>query len=185
LRKELIENLVRECESSFGKCRVPIDETELEKHFKAQRYSEMVSLIRRQLCLDIRVMLALVNSGGKPNSPAWVVSPSPMPMIGTKSFENALITLYLRKSFLHEAGFDTVAAGIAHEFSHVILNSLHHRLKKQEEFVDLTAMFLGFKDFFLTGAVVVKRHAGWTETAQFSYLSPEEISYAVTFMTCR
>ncbi len=185
MRKQLIEGWIKDIESSFGRCRPPISEDVLEGHFVARDYTSMVAEIRRTLALDLRVILGLVNSGGEAEDvPAWIDLPVVMPMFGTQRFRETVVTLYLRKSFLQEACFPAVVAAIAHEFSHVVLNSVHHPLRGQEEVVDLTAMILGFRDFFLTSDTTKFRYGSF-ETTKVGYLTMEEKSYAASYMTYR
>jgi hypothetical protein len=89
----------------------------------------------------------------------------------------------LRKSFLRETSFEPVVLAIAHELSHIILDAIRHELRKQEEAVDLSAMLLGFRDFYVTGCKDTISQGNQMIIARLSYLTEEEVLYASQFMT--
>ena len=155
----------------------------------------MLYQVKSTLHLDIKLALGLVNSGGPKNAPAWVEMPSLMPLVGTPAFRALTVPVYIRKSFIEESLFEQVVLAMAHELCHVVLNATSHPLRQQEEAVDLTAMLLGFRDFYVTGcqrrvemyvphpheAVWEKRHI----TYSHGYLTIEEVGYAAEYMTYR
>lgn len=114
----------------------------------------MLRMVRESLRLDMQLRIAYVNSGGPKSAPAWVHAPVPMPMYGTQEFRNTKVTVYIRKAFIEEAPFSALVCAMSHELSHVVLNSMGHSLRTQEEAVDLTAMILGYRDFFLDKVVI-------------------------------
>ena len=59
--------------------------------------------------------------------------------------------MFIKKSFLDEDRFEQVVMAIAHELSHIVLHGLNHPLRECEVAVDLTAMILGYRDFYLDG----------------------------------
>jgi hypothetical protein len=194
MRQALVESYINQLRASFGRLRTPVTEEELRALYDTGDYAGMVSHIQRTLRLDVTMRLGLVNKGG-PNAPAWVEAPVPMPMYGTAEFRQLIITMYLRKAFLARGSFDEVVMAIAHELCHVVLDAIAHPLQNQEEAVDLTAMLLGFRDFYVTGCRSVRRKilspaerlAGY-EVYQISsqgYLTQEEVSHAATYMTYR
>lgn len=194
MRQALVESYIDRLRASFGKLRRPVAEEELRALYDAKDYSGMVYYVQTALHLDLTVRLGLVNKGG-PNAPAWINGSVPMPMYGTAAFRQEVVTMYIRKTFLAEVPFDTVVTAIAHELCHVVLNATGHPLREQEEAVDLTAMLLGFRDFYVTGCRVVRRQqlpladrlasyqAYWVSSV--GYLTQEEISHAATYMTYR
>jgi hypothetical protein len=96
-------------------------------------------------------------------------------MIAGEAFTT--IKLFIRKSFLWENDYDTIAVVIAHELSHVVLNSIHHPLRTEEKAVDLTAMLLGFSKLYLTGSD--KTHSPYTtKRIKVGYLSRDELRAA-------
>lgn len=202
MRTEMIRSYVDQLSKTFGKVRAPVDDEDLLRLFKAKDYTGMVGFIRKSMNLQCRIRLGVVNSGG-PSAPAWVQIPSFMPLAGTKEFKNLLITMYLRRNFAVEGSFEQVVSVIAHELSHIVLDSLFHQLSKMEEAVDLTAMMLGYRDFYLTSRHCVSLGSdtvlGNFQTlfskifgdgpkeelmiSQVGYLSLEEIRYAANYMS--
>lgn len=192
MRQALVESYIDRLRVSFGQIRTPIAEERLRALYDAKDYGRMVYHIQTALRLDLTVRLGLVNKGG-PNAPAWISGSVPMPMYGTEAFRQEVVTMYIRKSFLAEVLFDTVVMAIAHELCHVVLNATGHPLREQEEAVDLAAMLLGFRDFYVTGCRTVRKQqvsramklAGYDayEVSSVSYLTQEEISHAATYMT--
>jgi hypothetical protein len=154
----------------------------------------MVKLVRDGLGLDLRVRVGLVNQGGPDGAPAWVSCPKPLPQYGTPEFKRTLVTIFLRKSFLAENKFEAVVMAIAHEFSHIVLFGIKHPLEEDEVAVDLTAMLLGYRDFYSAGSQYreVRPKSLWQRFVQslqkrrtyqsLGYLSPEEVRYAAVIM---
>ena len=95
------------------------------------------------------------------------------------------VTVYLRKSFLQRAPFETVVMGLAHEFCHLVLDSTGNPLRRSEVAVDLTAMLLGFRDFFVTGCTYCYSVEGEEYREMVGYLSRDELLYAAQAMTYR
>jgi len=177
VRKDLIESYIRQLRNSFGLKR-PIGDEKLYALHQAKDYHGMVGVIMTALAIDFKVKLGLVNSGG-PNAPAWIEKPAQFPPFFSPKFKEVEVTMYLRKTFLAEVGFETVVVAISHELSHVVLDSTASPLREHEEAVDLTAMLLGFRDFYVTGSIVKRKN----EDYLLGYLSPEELSHAAWFMT--
>jgi hypothetical protein len=195
MRQALIESYINQLRTSFGRLRTPVAEDELRALYDNKDYAGMVGHIQKTLRLDLTMRLGLVNQGGPVGCPAWIVAPVPMPMYGTQEFRRLTITMYLRKAFLARVSFDEVVMVIAHELCHVVLNATTHPLRRQEEAVDLTAMLLGFRDFYVTGCRTVRRQvlspaeqrAGYEghEIRSQGYLTQEEVGHAATYMTYR
>jgi hypothetical protein len=101
-----------------------------------------------------------------------------MPPYGSKEFREMRVDMYLRRSFLEESEYDHIAIVIAHELSHLILNSIAHPLQYCEKAVDLTAMLLGFRHLYISGSQ--KEHHLWRsmEICQIGYLTPQEVRRA-------
>lgn len=177
MRKILVQNFIRELRDSFG-LKSPVDEKELFGHYQAKDYHGMAGVIMKALAVDLKVNLGLVNKGG-PNAPAWLKRPNLLPPIFSPQFKKTEVTIYLRKTFISNVGFETVVLALAHEFSHIVLDSTHHKLRRHEEAVDLTAMLLGFRDYYVTGSATHLANGVY----RIGYLTEEEISYAAWFMT--
>lgn len=193
MRKDLVESYLDKLLASFGPVRPPIVEERLQALYDAKDYAGMVRHIQDVLCLDVGIRLGLVNSGG-PNAPAWVSRIKPMPMFGTWSFSQLTVTMYLRKSFLKDGYFEEIVCAIAHELCHILLDAIAHSLRDQEEAVDLAAMLLGFRDFYVTGCHSVQDISSPDDILSginvyqariHSYLTREEIGHAATYMTFR
>lgn len=194
MRKQLIESYINRLRASFGPMRAPVKEEQLKTLHDAKDYAGMLLHVQSSLQLDMKLFIGLVNKGGPPAAPAWAEVPTVMPLIGTPAFRQSSVTVYLRKTFLAEATFETVVMAVAHELSHVVLNSTWHSLRKEEEAVDLTAMLFGFRDFYVTGCrsngTIEMRAPTDTENGyikvsanHYGYLSREEVGYAAEYMT--
>jgi hypothetical protein len=185
MRQALIESWIDALRASFGSAKAPLAEEELRTLYDARDYAGMVLYIQNVLRLDMKVLLGLVNKGG-PDAPAWVRLPSIMPLYGTSAFRQTTIVFHLRKSFLHKGNFETTVLAIAHELCHVLLDATWHPLRRQEEAVDLTAMLLGFRDFYVTGCQSsVALDADSYRLTHTGYLTPEEVGHAAIYMTFR
>ncbi len=133
----------------------------------------MVALARGHFGLPISLRLGHVKSGGPRGAPAWVEMPSPMPAVGTMEFRKLRLTIYIREQFLNSASAEMLTAVIAHEISHILLDSGAHKLRREEEAVDLTAMIFGFGEAY--GVFGLRQPF----SQQLSYLNSAEIAYAV------
>lgn len=114
MRKELIESYIDSLRTSLGPVRQPVAEESLRFLHDKKDYAGMAGLIKGNFRLDTRIRLGLVKKGG-PDAPAWVIKPMNMPLFGTASFRQLVITMYLRKSFLEIGCFEEVVCAIAHE----------------------------------------------------------------------
>jgi len=99
--------------------------------------------------------------------------PARMPPFGSAEFKRTKVTMFLRKQFVTAGTYQMLAAAVAHELSHVVLNSIGHPLRTEEEAVDLTAMILGYRDIYVETAFV-----GDQRRQQLGYLSSDEVRYA-------
>ena len=101
----------------------------------------------------------MYRSGAPVEAPAWVIPPYIVPMYGTPQFSEALFHMGFQASFVNEDSFATLVFAIAHELSHIVLNSVAHSLRRDEKAVDLTAMHFGFAEVYAEGKtrVVEKR----------------------------
>jgi hypothetical protein len=177
MRTQMIESHIGQLKGSFG-FKKPIEDPRLRDLYRGKDYLGMAGVMMSIFNIDLKLKLGLVNSGG-PNAPAWVNKPKRFPYLFSPQYRNTEVTVYLRKSFLAEVNFESTVLALAHEFSHIVLDSVNHPLKKHEEAVDLTAMLLGFRDIYVTGSVIRKNDV----EHQFGYLSLEEVKYAASYMT--
>jgi hypothetical protein len=157
----------------------PVPTGPLKALHAANDYKGMVQLIKKAMNIaDVTFLVFWVTEGaaqrdGNKIAPAWILLPKlpdRLPFYGTKEFKETSLKIYFRKSFLKRQRYDQVAIMIAHELSHVVLDSIRHPLFREEKAVDLTAMLLGFRKLYLSGA--------HTETSQLGYLSEAEVRLA-------
>lgn len=170
MRRAEILRWIWQLESSFGTVRPAIEAASLLERYQLKDYSGMLARIAASMNLRVKLRIGYVNSGGPPGAPAWVEMPIPTPRYGSPEFHAFRFTVYIRKEAISQYPFEFVVAAMAHELSHILLNSTGHPLQKQEEAVDLTAMLFGYGRYFLT------------VTEEFTicggYLSEEEIAFA-------
>ena len=186
MRKAMIDSFVSQLTTLLRGLRTPIKEDELQRLYDDRNYAGMVYVIQQVLGLDLKLELGLVRSGGPKNAPAWVELLKPMPVYGTLQFRQSTIQVFMRNSFLASVGFEVVVIAIAHELCHIVLSSIDSHLFMQEEAVDLSAMMLGFRDFYTT-ATGKKHYMGPPSNdifvERYGYLSADEIWYAAQLMT--
>jgi hypothetical protein len=150
----------------------------------AQDYKGMVQLIKKAMSIeDVTFLVFWVPEGAaqrkqQKDAPAWVQLPEELPFYGTKAFKETSLKMFFRKSFLEGHTYDQVAIVIAHELSHVVLDSIRHPLRREEKAVDLTAMLLGFRLLYLSGAHKEHRTSKSIQTETIGYLSPAEVQLA-------
>jgi hypothetical protein len=155
----------------------------LKSLHKARDYEGMVRLIRQSMNMQVRLTVGWVNSGGHKTkdgreAPAWIELPQRMPPYGTAAFHDLKLRMYLRKSFLAQSTFDEATVAIAHELSHVVLESIGHPLREEEKAVDLTAMLLGFRLLYKTACYRELHYQGGMTQKWFGYLNPKEVNAA-------
>jgi predicted SprT family Zn-dependent metalloprotease len=161
----------------------PISGWELKSLHEARDYVGMVRLVRKTMNVEVDLKVGLVNEGGPEDAVAWVYIPPDMPFYGTKEFSEMRITICLKKSLLKERTSDQVSIAIAHELSHVVLESINHPLRKCEKAVDLTAMLLGFGRLFETASHTKERVGNYIKSFDLGYLSEQEIQTANELLT--
>jgi hypothetical protein len=160
-------------------CVQPISSEPLRKLHAVQDYKGMVQLIKKAMNIaDVTFLVFWVNEAEKQknkerNDPAWIllpVLPDRLPFYGTKEFKKTSLKIFFRKSFLRTLAYDQVAIIIAHELSHVVLDSIRHPLFREEAAVDLTAMLLGFRRLYSSAA--------HTDTSRIGYLTQAQVHLA-------
>jgi hypothetical protein len=138
--------------------RQPIKPASLKALHKARNYEGMVQRIKKAMNVEVKLRVGWVNSGGQnKDAPAWVQLPHNMPPYGSTAFKDLTITIFIRKSFLERSKYDQAAITVAHELSHIVLESINHPLRREEKAVDLTAMLLGFRELYASGAHKAER----------------------------
>jgi hypothetical protein len=168
----------------------PVSTRDLKRLHRRRDYEGMVRLIRRGMNLDVRLTIGWVNSGGPKGfekAPAWVERPANMPRYGTPAFKDTTVTIFIRKGFLESSTYAQTAIAIAHELSHVVLDSIQHPLRKNEKAVDLTAMLLGFSRLYYSASYTLQsvdflNNPTWR---QLGYLTPFELRTASRILVPR
>src|SRR5258708_1966580 len=108
---------------AFGgvKAAIRTDDPELVTLHRQGDYPGMVRQIRNSMKMSLNIRLGIVRRDDEgPDAPAWINVPSKMPMYGTQDFNRARITIYIRRSFLIDAPFQTIVMAISHELSHIV-----------------------------------------------------------------
>jgi hypothetical protein len=157
MRKQMIEAYLAQLITSLGKPRSLVEESPLLRLYENKAYTAMILHIKKLFRLECGLKVGYVNNWPfktEPhikNAPACIKMPKVMPPYGTKAFKALQITMYIRKSFLERATFYELVIAIAHELSHIVLSAVGHSLRVEEPAVDLTAMLLGFSEFYKKG----------------------------------
>lgn len=195
-RAALIRSYVDVLISPLGgvKPAIRASHAELRSMHRAGDHAGIVGFVRKSMKLDTRIRLGRVNSGGPPGVPVWVEMPAKVPPFGTSMFAEATFTMYARKSFLRDASFEVLVAVTAHSMARIVLASIGNRLQGKDKAIDLAAMILGYREFFLDGSKksesgsgvfdllqnILREIAGSTSDrySVYGYLSPEETRFA-------
>jgi hypothetical protein len=82
------------------------------------------------------------------------------------------------KSFLAQSTYDQAPITIAHELCHVVLDAIRDPLRRCEKAVDLTAMLLGFRKLYASGAYQERRSRNGATIHMLSYLRAQEVEFA-------
>src|SRR3984893_6810730 len=165
-------------------CVPPIPVDALYSLHKAQDYKGMVQFIKKWMKIEgvtIRVVWVpdgAANSETQEDRPACVFLPPNMPFFGTKAFSEMTLEMRFRKSFLERSTYDQVAITMAHELSHVVLDSIAHPLRRVEKAVDLTAMLVGFRVLYQIACYKEFDSERIVTTKGLGYLSPAEVNLA-------
>jgi hypothetical protein len=143
----------------------------------------MVKLIKNTMNVETDIRIVWVpegaaNDGTAKDAPAWVSIPVEMPPYGSSAFRAMRLDIYLRRSFLEQSSYDQIAITVAHELSHIILDSIGHRLHRCEKAVDLTAMLLGFRKLYASASYKENRAGNTKKIQTLGYLSSHEVSQA-------
>jgi hypothetical protein len=157
----------------------PVDLAELERLHRARDHKAIVQIVKRLMNIEeITFKVFWVSDGAAqdPNlrdAPAWVKLPSEMPFYGSKEFRQMTIEIFFRKSFF-EQSYDRAILAVAHELSHVVLESIRHPLRKCEKAVDMTVMLLGFSRLYELACHKEQRIGNTLNIQTLGYLSRDE-----------
>lgn len=209
LRDKMIRSHLEVLRASMSQVTTQIQSPLLRQLYEAHDYTGVVKFVRDSMKLKLRLRVGLVNRGDDPSlpkkdAPAWVSLPVPMPPLNSREFEKTTATIFIRKSFLDCGRYESVIQAIAHEMAHIVLEGLRHPLRSEEPAVDLTAMWLGYRDIYVVGADYVevgaplrfsekliaefRRYRSGDQIRNYTslgYLSPEEVCFAARQMGWR
>jgi hypothetical protein len=159
----------------------PVDIAALRSLHAVQDHKGIVRLIKRLMNIEaVTFQIFWVPDGAaqdRKHAAAWVELPEEMPLYGSKEFNEMTIKMFFRRSFLRQA-YDEAAFVIAHEFSHVVLESIRHPLRKCEKAVDLTAMLLGFGRVYQSACYKETREGNRIKFRSMGYLSRDQVREA-------
>jgi hypothetical protein len=112
---------------------------------RKREFGGIIRLVRSMMNVDARITLHWTNNPpSNREAKAWIRLPNDMPKYGTQAFKDLKLDMFILKSFAHQSRCHEFIVVVAHEFSHVVLESIGHPLRTDEKAVDLTAMLLGF-----------------------------------------
>jgi len=206
ISNEYIKNAINELEKFFG----VKEELSSKRLFSLMRSGEIkksMKMIAQQLDLPIDINIVNVPSDYRTQSSdnqfhsthlarvsqhgsesegitAQVSIPGNLPFFGSTALNNYPINVKISKNCTeHPVVFSMV---MAHELSHVLLNSLRHAEKDNEFYTDIVAMMLGFQTIFQNGRKITttKEEHGFisttirTTTTTYGYLSDEQFNFA-------
>ena len=145
-------------------------------------FGGIVVLIRKTMNVGVNLAVhwtSVEPPGELPGARAWIEIPAKMPYYGTNEFKAVKLDVFVLKSFRDSSDYQEFAIAIAHELSHVVLESIHHPLRHEEKAVDLTAMLLGFSYVYRNAAHAIR----WIDDKHFvrrrlGYLTPAELDEA-------
>jgi hypothetical protein len=158
----------------------PIDLTALEKLHRARDRKGIVQFVKRLMNIEaitfqvFWVADGAAQKGDIKSAPAWVEMPRDMPFYGSKEFNEMTLKMFFRKSFFDES-YDGAILAVAHELSHVVLESIRHPLRKCEKAVDVTAMLLGFSHLYEIACHKEERIGNTIKVETLGYLTREEV----------
>lgn len=150
-RPDLIKDYIRQLVPALGGVHTPVEPTKLRHLFDAKDYAGMLAEIQRTMRLHCKVQL--IEEEYPPEfsktKGAWVHIPRSLPSYDDSAFAQACILVCInKKSPFFPFPFECLVALMAHELAHIILRAIQHPLQYSEEATDLTAMILGYANFF-------------------------------------
>lgn len=123
-----------------------INDIQLRNYFALRDYKACTIEIMNKMGLKNRIKVTCYpdhhSIHSRPNIAAYVNIPSDIPMYGSDRFNRMTFMIYISKSATIR--YETFVYTLAHEMSHIVLNSMHHKCKESEEATDLLVMVKGF-----------------------------------------
>src|SRR3989344_3567851 len=100
---------------------------ELRELYDKGDYKGVINAVKRSMGLDMRLFIVRTYKappGVSKKAVAWVALPEKyMPPYGSKEFRTMCITVSIRHSFMNTATFEEFVTVVAHELSHIVLDS--------------------------------------------------------------
>jgi hypothetical protein len=158
----------------------PVPVQAIKRLHRRRDFGSVVRLIRETMNVGVHLTLHWT-SGPAPGqkAQAWINIPLDMPYYGTPDFKALKMDMFILKSFRDRSTWDEFAIVVAHELSHVVLDSIAHSLRDEEKAVDLTAMLLGFSYLYRCAAHTTRRTGlSSYRTSHLGYLSEPEVNAA-------
>ncbi len=137
VRKVMIDIFLSDLIQSLGKVRSPVSPQELKTLYEQGSYTEMASVIKRSIRLELRLRIGYIKNSDKP------IGFSRVEFIGTTQ-----ATLYVYREFLRQATFEFAVCFFAYHISRILLNTLQNTHKDSGEAAEVAAMVLGYRDYF-------------------------------------
>jgi hypothetical protein len=143
----------------------PVPEKALTILFNAKLYNECIKEIKDNLRLACGLKVFHHEDTSFPDRKAEAVIRLlvPMPLYGSKSFDDLSLELHLRKSL--QANYYKFMYCIAHEMSHIVLHGTKHALYESEVATDLFVMVYGFESIMAKG----RKGCGYLTDKNFEY----------------
>jgi predicted SprT family Zn-dependent metalloprotease len=132
----------------FGPPKAPVSYSEVQHAFTQDGLSGVVRKVKQDLKITCKVTLDKDQSNLRKHAFAWIRLPESMPPYGTQAFIDTQVVIFVSPKLQSSKDQRVVTFAIAHEFAHVILDSNGHTHRHNEKVVDLTAMWLGYAEFF-------------------------------------
>lgn len=163
-----------------------IPEDFFDYDFNCKNYKTIISKIKNRMGLNNKIKIICYESDVYPcndnvKSPARILIPSNVPMIGTRMFKDTTITIEIKNRTRKNINIFTVS--ICHELSHLVLHGVNHELKLSEKATDLCVMIFGFSNFVEKSKDIPLINIGnMCFSISMGYLSKEEISTAIAYL---
>jgi len=163
----------------------PLPVREIRTLHRKRDFGAIVRLIRRTM--NVQVGLTIHWTNGPPpkrieKAKAWISLPEKMPYYGSPAFKKLKLDIFILKEFLETTRYDEFTIAVAHELSHVVLESIENPLRKEEKAVDLTAMLLGFSYVYRMAAHTRRVGYNVIRRSQLGYLSELEMNAAAKLL---
>ncbi len=178
-RKNELRTMVSDLKKSLPNPK-PIDNGFLEKSFINNDYISIVKYMKQHMSVLFRISIKYYSEATPPahgdkkgcTVPAQVSIPASLPPYG-KMQENISIVLSLYGKSEAFRSFHSTIMAISHEFAHIVLHGINHRLQHSEEATDIAAILLGYSKYYESGHTSYVEE-GWSK---LSYLTFEEVIF--------